>query len=227
MTGALTGFIKTMLDYYTSLMGIFPEGIKLFINFLFLVILVVIYSIFVWNFYKFISKKNPLGLNLNQYNNFQHSFISKLVTGIFYFVEYILILPFLIFFIFAIFTFFLISLSQTNEVPQILIISATVIAAIRITSYYKESLSQEIAKMLPFMLLAVSVLNPDSFIKAQYIEKVINSLSQIPLFLNEIKSYLIFIIIIEIILVFFNFIFSLFKTKPDIEEIGENEKDKN
>ena len=77
------------------------------------------------------------------------------------------------------------------------------------------------------MLLAVSVLNPDSFIKAQYIEKVINSLSQIPLFLNEIKSYLIFIIIIEIILVFFNFIFSLFKTKPDIEEIGENEKDKN
>ncbi len=227
MTGALTGFIKTMLDYYTSLMGIFPEGIKLFINFLFLVILVVIYSIFVWNFYKFISKKNPLGLNLNQYNTFQHSFISKLVTGIFYFVEYILILPFLIFFIFAIFTFFLISLSQTNEVPQILIISATVIAAIRITSYYKESLSQEIAKMLPFMLLAVSVLNPDSFIKAQYIEKVINSLSQIPLFLNEIKSYLIFIIIIEIILVFFNFIFSLFKTKPDIEEIGENEKDKN
>ena len=175
------------LEVYNSFIAFLPEWAQNFISFFLLVLLVVIYSTMVWKFYQFVSKKNPLGLNLNEkYKPESSSFATRLVVGALYFLEYVLILPLLIFIIFAVFTFFLIVLSSANEVSQILIISATVIASIRITAYYKENLSQEIAKILPFMLLAVAVLNPATFAQVEYVERIINLLSSIPAFLGQI-----------------------------------------
>jgi len=212
------GLIVLYHDFIASL----PPFAGNFFNFFILVLLIVIYSIFIWKFYRFIAKKNVLGLDLNKYNKSKHPIFTKLLAGALYFVEYIIILPFLIFFWFAIFTLFLIVLTQNQNVSQVLIISATVIAAIRMTSYYKEGLSQEIAKILPFTLLAISVLNPNFFLEAQYIERIISQLSQIPNFFSQIAYYLVFIIILEVILRLFDFIFSLFK----LEETPKTEKKK-
>ncbi|MEN7981836.1 MAG: hypothetical protein ABFQ65_00110 [Nanoarchaeota archaeon] len=207
----MTQVSSVFLDAYNSFIEILPLWVQNFISFFLLVLLIVAYSIMVWRFYQFVSKKNPLGLNLNEkYKPNEHSFGTRFVVGLLYFVEYILILPLLIFLIFGIFTLFLIVLSSSEDVSQILIISATVIASIRITAYYNEKLSQEIAKILPFMLLAVAVLNPTTFTQVQYIEKIFNHLINIPNFLSQIWSYLLFIIIIEITLTFFDLIFSLF-----------------
>lgn len=207
----MTGFSVTALETYDYFISTLPNWAQEFISFFLLVLLVVIYSVMVWRFYQFVSKKNPLGLNLSEkYKPETQSFLTRLIAGSLYFVEYILVLPFLIFVIFGVFTLFLIILSSSQEVSQILIISATVIASIRITAYYREKLSQEIAKILPFMLLAVAVLNPATFTQVQYVEKIINQLNTIPIFLDLIWSYLLFIILIEIILVFFDTVFVLF-----------------
>ncbi|GAG09030.1 unnamed protein product, partial [marine sediment metagenome] len=159
--------------------------------------------------------------DLNKYNSTQNSFFSRLLQGTLYFVEYILILPFLIFIIFAVFTFFLIILAQNQEISQILIISAAIITAIRMTAYYKENLSQEVAKMLPFTLLAITILNPNTFAKTQYIEKILSQFTQIPGFFSQIFNYLIFIVLIEAILRFFDFIFSLFGVEEKDETVEE------
>jgi len=123
-------------------------------------------------------------------------------------------LPFLIFFWFAIFTTFLIFLTENLEIQNLLIISATIIAAIRMTSYYNENLSKDLAKLLPFTLLAVSVLSPDFF----NIERILSHFSRIPEFLNQIIIYLLFIVILEIVLRFFEFVFSLFDLGEKVEE---------
>ena len=210
MTEVIKNLGTELLSIYNEFILTLPPYLGQFMNLLILVLMIVLYSIFVWKFYKFISKKNPVGLDLNQYNKFQHSFLSKLTHGALYFVEYLLILPFLIFIIFTIFTFFLIILAQSQETSQILIISAAIITAIRMTAYYKENLSQEIAKMLPFTLLAITVLNPNNFANTQYIERIFSHISSISGFFSQIINYLIFIIIIEAVLRFFDFIFSLF-----------------
>ncbi len=200
-----------ILSIYNEFVAVLPYPLGQFINLLILVLMIVIYSIFVWKFYTFVSKKNPLGLDLNKYNSTQNSFFSRLFQGTLYFVEYILILPFLIFIIFSVFTFFLIILSQSQEISQILFISAAIIIAIRMTAYYKEDLSQEIAKMLPLTLLAITVLNPINFSDTQYIERIFSHFSSIPAFFSQILTYLIFIVFIEAVLRFFDFIFSLFE----------------
>ncbi|MCK5043683.1 hypothetical protein KAR52_01610 [Candidatus Pacearchaeota archaeon] len=205
---------KGILEIYDSFLSMLPPRAQIFINLFLLIFLVVIYSIFVWKFYRFISKKNILGLNLNKYNKSQHPLITKLFAGLLYFLEYIIILPFLLFFWFSIFTIFLILLTTDLDIQTLLIISATVIAAIRITSYipkYGEKLSRELAKLLPFTLLAISLLNPGFF----DISRIFAHFSLLPGFFEEIIYYLIFIIIFEIILRFFDFIFSLF----ELEEV--------
>jgi hypothetical protein len=83
-------------------------------------------------------------------------------------------------------------------------------------SYYNEDLSKDLAKLLPFTLLAISIINPKFF----DINRIFNNLSEITGFFNEIIIYLAFIIILEMILRFFDFIFSLFglEDSPNIEE---------
>lgn len=202
----MNGFGAGILEAYNSFLLLLPAWAQNFINLFLLVLLVVIYAVFVWKFYRFVAKKNIIGLNLRKYSRAEHPFFAKLIASGLYLIEYIIILPFLIFFWFAIFTLFLIFLTENLEIGTLLIISATIIAAIRMTSYYNEDLSKEIAKLLPFMLLAISLLSPNFF----NFERIFSHFSELPNFFGNIAYYLLFIIILEVILRFFDFIFSLF-----------------
>ena len=209
----------TLTEAYTTFLASLPAWAQTFVNLFLLILLVFIYAMFIWKFYRFIATKNIFGLDLNKYNTSNNPLLTKLLAGGLYFLEYLIILPFVIFFGFIIFTIFLIFLTNTLEVSAVLTISAVVIAVIRMTSYYKEGLSRDLAKLLPFTLLAISLLNPNFF----DFNRIIGKIAQLPSFFNEIIIYLIFIVILEMILRFFDFIFSLFgleklETKEQKEE---------
>jgi len=201
-------------EAYTYLLSLFSPAGQRFISFLFIVLLVVIYAIFIWKFYKSISTKNLLELNLNQYNKTERPLLAKVLAVIFYVIENIIIFPILIFIWFSIFTLFLIVLTENLPIGSLLLISATVIAAIRLTSYYKKKLSEDLAKLIPFTLLAISLVNPGFF----SIERIFDQFRELSLIFNEILIYLVFIIILEGILRLVDFIFSYFSIKEDEDE---------
>lgn len=213
----------TLSEGYNLFISSLPLFFQNFINLLLIVLLVVTFSIFIWKFYRFISTKNIIKLDLNQYNKTEDPFLAKLLAGVFYFFEYIIVLPFLIFFWFSVFTLFLIFLTENPDVNSLLLISAVIVATIRMTSYYKEDLAKDLAKLIPFTLLAVSILNPKFF----SIERIFNQFSELSNFFNEIFIYLIFIIILEIVLRFFDFIFSLFELQDEKEVKEGIEKTQN
>ena len=205
---------------YNSFISTLPDWTQNFLELFGLVLLVAIYAIFIWKFYRFIATKNIIKLNLNKYNRAEHSTTAKLIAATFYFLEYIIILPFLIFFWFTIFTLFLIFLTEEISLPNLLIISATIIAAIRMTAYYKEDLAKDLAKLLPFTLLGLAITKASFF----DLGRVLNHFNDLPQFLTQILIYLIFIIILEIILRLFEFIFSFLELgKPP--ELQENEEE--
>ncbi len=207
---------------YNLLITSLPAFMQNFINLFLIVAIIFIYAVFIWKFYRFISTKNILGLNLNQYNKSKFPLITKLIAGGFYFLEYIIILPFLIFFWFTIFALFLIFLTKDLSINAVLVLSAVIIASIRMTSYipeYGEKLAADLAKLLPFTLLAVSLLSPGFF----NFERILGHLIQLPEFFSQITGYLLFIISIEIILRFFDFIFSLFGVEDETEKTVEEE----
>jgi len=184
-------FINSMPDYFGNFFGL-----------LILVIVVFIYIIFIWKFYTFISKKNFLKLNSGEPKDAN----SKTIPKILYFLEYIILSPFVIFLEFIIFTTFLILLTQNIAIKTIFLISATIIAVIRLSSYYNEILAKDIAKLLPFTLLAIAITTPNFF----NVERILTNLSQIPHSLDNVLIYLFFIFLLEATFRFFEFIFSLF-----------------
>lgn len=208
-----------LIETYESVKSYLPEAVQSFLNLFLLVLLIVLYCVFIWKFDKLIAKKNILGLNLNKYNKSSHPFLTKLFAGGLYFAEYVIILPFVILFWFSIFTIFLILLTESLTVSQILIISATIVAAIRIIAYYKEGLAFEMAKVLPFTLLSVSILNPGFF----DVERILTNFGELPTFFENIFYYLFFIVVIELILRGFDFLLSLFGLEEE-KKLDEEDK---
>jgi len=209
MTEVFQEISNALLSTYQGINSILPVFAQNFFKFLLIALLIVVYSIFVWKFYQSVSRKNLVKLNLNQYNKVEHSGLAKLLAVVFYFFEYLLILPFFIFLWFAFLTLFLIFLNEGLSTSALLIISGTLITAIRITSYYKEDLAKDIAKLIPFTLLGIFLLSPDFF----SIERILGVFSEIPLLFEQIFFYFLLIFIIELVLRIFSFIFGFFQVE--------------
>ena len=214
---------ESLISTYNEIISFFPVYIQDFINIFLLVLLIVLYSVLVWKFYRFIGKKNLIELNLNQYNQSEHPFFTKFLAGFLYLIEYVIILPFIVFVWFAGFASFLILLSNDLDIQTILFLSVTVISAIRMTSYipkYGEEVSKEIAKILPYTLLAVLILNPNFFDFSQ----VLSRFGQLTSLYSNIFLYVSFIFGLELILRAFDLAFMAMGLQD--EENGESDENK-
>jgi hypothetical protein len=195
-------------------LNILPNDQKVLFSLIVYTILILMYSIFIWKFYRFLASRDIIQLNLSQYNYSSHPVIEKFAAVGLYALEYLIILPFLVFFWFSIFSIFLLVLSESQNTLQILLISAAIIASTRVTSYISEDLSKDLAKILPFTILAAFILGSSFF----NTEGVIDKISQIPSLFDNIITFVVFIFIIEFI---FRLLFSVFqfvKSKDENED---------
>jgi len=179
-----------------TLLELFKGESTLIFTLAFFTTIIVIYSIFVFYFYRFLARKNIIELNLNQYNQYSNPAAAKFLAAIFYIIEYIVLLPFLTFFWFAILSILILVLAKNIEVKTILLISAALVASVRATSYVSEDLAKDLAKMLPFTLLAIAITTAGFF----DISALITRVTEIPSLLSNILYYLVFIVAIELIM---------------------------
>jgi len=187
---------NTLSGIYTAFAEQIPVNYKPYMVLAFYILIITIYAIFIWKFYKFLARRDILNLNLSQYNRTEHPFWNKFLASALFLVEYVILLPVIVFFWFSILAVFLLLLSKSQGVAQILVISAAIVAATRMTAYYSEDLSKDLAKLFPFTVLAIFLLEPDFF----SIEKMIMRFSEVPSLLGNIFVYLIFILVLEVIM---------------------------
>ena len=196
--------IESIITVYNSTILLLPEHMRILPPLLVFSIIITFYSIFVWLFYNFLAKRDILKLDLNKYNTFEHSGFLKFFAAIFYIIEFIIIVPFVICLWFSVLSILLLLLAKDQPIISIMLISASVVTAIRISAYYKEDLSKDLAKMLPFTLLGIAIITPGFFDVAKTLAKIL----EIPSLFSNILYYAIFIIAIESILRLFYSIFS-------------------
>ena len=153
---------------------------NLLFTLLFFTSVIVIYAVFVYYFYRYLAKKNIIGLNLSQYSETESS--QKVLATLFYIIEYLIILPILTFFWFAVFAILILVLAEGIGASTVLIISAAFVAAVRVTSYVSENLSRDLAKMIPFTLLAIAITKPNFF----DVSALISRFSEIPSLFSNI-----------------------------------------
>ena len=114
----------------------FNEAVSTTKPLLFYVIGIVIYSIFIFKFYKFVARKDIFNLNLQKYSESFFGSIAKFLRLIFYIIEYILVFPIFTFFWFSVVSLILAALSRNHAPQNILLIAMAIVASIRITAYY-------------------------------------------------------------------------------------------
>ena len=109
-----------------------------------------VYSIFVWYFYRIISKRDLIPrFYLDDDGNIQ----SRTKLGA-YTAIYVVLFPIIIFIWFTVLGFFIFIVGRDFPMNIALFISLAVIGVVRILSYYREDAAKEVGKMIPYALLA-------------------------------------------------------------------------
>ena len=184
-------------------------------------IAIAIYGIIIFHFYRFVARKDVFGFNLREYLENQQSFFQKFTSTIWGMIAYGLLFPFFVFLWFAGFALLLFFMSKTTSIDHILLVSITVVSAIRITSYYSEDLSKDLAKMLPFALLGIAMIDPSFFSMSLVWQRV----DEFMLFLPKIVAFALISIILEwilrIVLFFKRSVFGIKVKKSDLQELSE------
>ena len=161
----------------------------------------VIYGIFVYHFYKFLSKRDIFSINIGEKITnvkFKPSGQKKSVAPrvIAFIATKLFLFPFVIFLWFLGYSSFMFLLVQNMPTETIFLVSSGLIIAIRISAYYHEDLSRDIAKLVPFTLLGIFLLNPQFY----SFSDTITRLFEIPSFIIQIASFIILSMLVEIIL---------------------------
>ena len=120
---------------------------------------VAIYAILIFNLYRFMSRRDIFNLNFSRFEQSRHPVLGKTLHLISYALKYLLIFPLFAFFWFGVLVVMVAFLSKTKEVEDLLLIAMAVLTSVRVTSYYTEALSRDIAKMLPFALLGIFLID--------------------------------------------------------------------
>jgi hypothetical protein len=149
-----------------------------------LIVSIAIYSILIWHFYRYIARRDCFKISPRRH---------KKVIG---FLKYFLFFPAVAFLFFAGFSLMMLFLTKSYEIPDVLSTSFAIIAAIRICSYYSEDLSKDIAKMLPFALLAIFLVDASYFRFSDITAKI----GSLPEFFTVCIQFIVFIILMEWIL---------------------------
>jgi len=154
------------------------------------------YALFIFSFYKFIAKRDIFSLNLQQYSTASNLEWRKFYQVLLYILEYMVIFPVFTFFWFLVLVVLLVFLSKSQPIESILLISIAMVSVVRITSYFKEELAVDLAKLLPLTLLAVFLIEGASFAPLQSIATIL----QIPTHMTTIVHYLMFAVLVEFVM---------------------------
>ena len=152
------------------------------------------YAVFVFKFYRFVAARDMFGLDLSRNDTVRDAVIWDLIFLIWYAVRFLVLFPAFAFFWFAVLTLILVFLSENRELPQILLIAMATVSAIRVSAYYNEELSRDLAKILPFAVLGVFIIDTSFFnIQSSFV-----TLQEISAHRETIAYYLLFLVALEL-----------------------------
>ncbi len=153
-----------------------------------------LYGVLIYHFYRFVAARDIFGFNLLPFRRDSKRGSGARIFNFFMsLIEYGLILPIVVFIWFAGFSLLLFLMAKEIAIGQILLIAITLVSAIRIAAYYNEDLSRDIAKLLPFVLLGIAIVDP-SFFSIPLVQERVASIN---VFVGMIVVFVVFAILLE------------------------------
>ena len=163
-----------------------------FVNLLISTTILFLASLVAWFIYsKQLAKRDLFELKLEVGSRFRN-FFERLI----YFLKYLAIFPVYSFLWFLIFSFLLFLLSKSRTIEDILYFGIIVVAATRIGAYVSEKLAEDMAKLLPWSLILIFLIDPSAITIKSISSSFGIFYQQIP----KVAKYLVFIVAVEWVL---------------------------
>ncbi len=172
----------------------YGEGQSVLIPLVLYVAGMVAYAVFIFKFYRLVARRDIVELELPSYAAGRLENVKRIVL---YGVQYLLAFPTLLIAWYLVFVFFLSLLSGGKSVDSVLLVSMAVISSARVAAYYHEKLAEDLAKMVPFAILGVFVIDG---IEALSIDRVQTILRAIPDYWEMILLFWGFTVALEFVL---------------------------
>ena len=135
-------------------------------------------------------------MDLSKYEESRYGWVRALLHIVLYVAQYIILFPLFAFFWFAVLTLILAFLSKGQSFSEVLLTALATVCAIRVAAYYNEDLSTDLAKILPFAVLGIFLINASFF----SISESLDVLKESENYRENILYYLIFLIGVEFVL---------------------------
>ena len=151
------------------------------------------YAVFVFKFYRFVAARDMFALDLSRYQESRFRWLRRFLHIVMYVAKYLIVFPAFAAFWFAVLTLILTFLSRDRAITDILLIALATVTTIRATAYYSEDLSRDVAKILPFAVLALFLIDASFFDVGQSLE-VLRDADDVR---ETILYYLLFLVVVE------------------------------
>ena len=122
-----------------------------------------VYAVFVFKFYRFVASRDMFELDVSKYEESRFRWVRAFLQVVLYIGKYIILFPVIAFFWFAVLTLILTFLSRDQSFSEVLLVAMAVVGSIRVTAYYNEDLSKDLAKILPFAVLGIFLVDASFF----------------------------------------------------------------
>ena len=168
-------------------------GIELSItDLIFYSIGMVVYGIFIWNFYRFLARREMIPLPLTKYQT-----DGKKITSIFgYIIKYVFIFPLVVLVWFVVYSTFLFFMAPDLPRDIVFLVVISLVVTVRISAYYKEDLAKDFAKLIPFALLGIFLTSNIFFTTEQLLDRLDDFIP----FIGKIIGFVVYAIFVEAIL---------------------------
>ena len=122
-----------------------------------------LYGMFIFRFYRFVAARDMFAVDLSRYQESRFRWLRRVLHVITYIAKYLVVFPAFAFFWFAVLTLILAFLSKDRPITDVLLIALATVSAIRVSAYYNEDLSRDMAKILPFAVLGIFLIDASFF----------------------------------------------------------------
>lgn len=148
------------LDFWTGLDTLGPAAL--------FAVSVAVFGFMIFHLHQIMARRDVLGRDIPWLRKWRPS-IRILALFVIFVIRYIVVFPFIAYLWFLLLVVMVAFLYSSKEPSELLLIAMAVLTSIRVTCYYREDLSRDIAKILPYGLLGAFLvsfgqLDPDQFL---------------------------------------------------------------
>ena len=164
-------------------------------------VVIVVYLVFIFEFYRFVARRDIFKLRFRHYARGvvgrSVESVGNVVRIVLYVVEYLVVYPVLTIVWYVFYLFLVVLLAPGVDIQVLLVTAMAIVTAIRVTAYYSQNLSQDLAKMLPLGILGALILEDSPALPAEIPVDVVVTVAEQ---WETILLYLVFLVLLEFVL---------------------------